>query len=175
MGMKLVHRGQKGVTLVELVIVVALAGIVSIAITASLFQMFSFSTLASNQMTAIRQVQQAGFWVSPDVMMAQVIDRGESSGFPLTLTWTDPESSDAHEVTYRLEDMGNGLDRLVREHRIIPATGPETIITMVVAEYVDAAATGFSPAGDGFELTVAATLGEQDETRTYEVQPRVGT
>jgi prepilin-type N-terminal cleavage/methylation domain-containing protein len=173
MGTRLIsiRKGQRGLTLVELVIVVALAGLVSIAITATAFQVFTFSARISNEMTAIRQVQQAGFWVSPDVMMAQDIEPGVSSGFPLTLNWTDLETDDAHEVVYTLENMGNGLERLVREHSVNGAN-PDT---MVVAEYIDQAGTSFVADGDdGFKLTVTATVGGHSETRTYEVQPRVG-
>jgi prepilin-type N-terminal cleavage/methylation domain-containing protein len=176
MNMKKLKRGQMGFTLVELVIVVALAGLVSIAITATAFQVFTFSTRISNEMTAIRQVQQAGFWVSPDVMMAQDIEPGVSSGFPLTLNWTDLETDDAHEVVYTLENMGNGLKRLLREHYITPP-GESKVLdsTTAVAEYIDQAGTSFVADGDdGFKLTVTATVGGHSETRTYEVQPRVG-
>jgi prepilin-type N-terminal cleavage/methylation domain-containing protein len=178
MGVRLMHKGQRGLTLVELVIVVALAGIVSVAIVATTFQVFTFSALASNQMTAIRQVQQAGFWVSPDVMMAQDIELGASSGFPLTLEWTDLETDDVHQVVYTLEDMGNGLNKLVRAHYITPEGEPTALELMVVAEYIADAGAGTSFVknidDDGYKLGVRAEVGKQSEDRTYEVQPRVG-
>jgi prepilin-type N-terminal cleavage/methylation domain-containing protein len=186
---KVLGGRSPGFTLIELVIVVALAGIVSVAIMATTFQVFSFSALASNQMTAIRQVQQAGFWVSPDVMMAKEVGLTETeiSHFPVTLTWQagDPNAPVEHEAIYRLEDMGNGLKRLVREHHITPPGGPETIDTMVVAQYiytdfieingVNQPATCFAQDGDAFKLTVTAKTGEQTETRTYQVKQRVTT
>lgn len=171
--MKKLKRGQLGVTLVELVIVVALAGLVGAAITATAFQVFTFSTRLSNQMTAIRQVQQAGFWVSPDVMMYDTsepsnIDYSGQGGKFLVLRWTDGNDSE-HEVTYVIT-AGN---KLQRTHKIIPDVGEPTTEVSIVAEYISSAS--FAPYGSAYDFNVTATVGEQSETRVYEVKPRVGT
>jgi hypothetical protein len=168
--MKKLKKGERGVTLVELVIVVALAGLVGAAITATAFQVFTFSTRLSNQMTAVRQVQQAGFWLSPDVMMAQNVTPGVSSGFPLILTWEEGGTGVPHEVKYTLVDMSGGLARLQREHKIDSALNSTTI----VAEYISSAS--FVPvAGGAYDFTVTATVGDQIENRVYQVEPRTGT
>jgi len=162
-------KGERGIGFVELIIVVALAGMVGAAITAAAFQTLTFTTRLSNQMTAIRQVQQAGFWVSPDVMMAQEVSRGQSAGFPLILSWTDPVTNDVHEVTY----VVTFERRLQRTHKITPQQGQSTTEVSVVAEYISSAS--FVLSGSAYILTVTATVGDQAETRTYQVQPRVGT
>jgi len=185
MNMKKLKRGQMGVTLVELVIVVALAGLVGAAITATAFQVFSFSTRLSNQMTAIRQVQQAGFWVSPDVMMAKTVTPDGCPNCLLTLNWTDG-ANNKHGVIYRLVDMSGGLRRLQREHYI--GTPLALNSTTTVAEYIDVTIDpvtgkpktrceppGVLPPSVALNFTVTATVGEQTETRTYEVKPRVDT
>jgi prepilin-type N-terminal cleavage/methylation domain-containing protein len=171
MDMKKLKKGERGFSLVELVIVVALAGLVGAALTATAFQVFTFSTRTSNQMTAIRQVQQAGFWVSPDVMMAQNVTLGGSLGFPLTLTWQEWGTNTTHTVTYNLTYMSGGLKRLQREHKI----GTSLNSTTVVAEYIDPTGTSFVQSGTAYNFTVTATVGGQTETRVYEVRPRVGT
>jgi hypothetical protein len=170
---KLMHRGEKGLTLVELVIVAGLVAIVSIVITATVFQVFSYSARVSNEMTAIRQVQQAGFWVSPDVMMAGPgeIDDNPGDGKFLVLGWT-AHNGTVNEVDYVLQSMpSTGVSRLMREHYVDSGL----VSTTTVAEYIDPTGTSFVPAGDGYKLTVTASVGEHSETRTYEVQPRVGT
>jgi prepilin-type N-terminal cleavage/methylation domain-containing protein len=174
MNMKKLKRGQRGFSLVELVIVVALAGIVGVAITATAFQVFTFGTRTSNQMTAIRQVQQAGFWVSPDVMMSDPadihVDPGE--GKFLVLGWTAHDGT-VHRVDYILENIpSTDVARLTRKHYIDSALSSTT----TVAEYIDPTMTSFEATGDGaYDFTVFARVGEQTESRVYEVQPRVGT
>jgi len=170
MKMKKLKKGQRGFSLVELVIVVALAGLVGVAITATAFQVFTFTTRISNQMTAIRQVQQAGFWVSPDVMMAQNVTPGGCANCLLTLNWTDG-ASNKHGVIYRLVDMSGGLRRLQREHYI--GTPLALNSTTTVAEYISSAS--FVLYGSAYNFTVTATVGGRTETRLYEVKPRPGT
>lgn len=167
MSMKKLKKGERGFSLVELVIVVALAGLVGAAITATAFQVFTFNTRLSNQMTAIRQVQQAGFWVSPDVMMAEPdkITYNASSEKFLVLGWTAYNDTE-YEVDYILQ---NGV--LSRQRYTKPAVVPD--YTTVVAEYISSAS--FVQYGSAYNFTVTATVGEQTEMRTYEVKPRVGT
>ena len=170
--MKKLKKGERGFTLVELVIVVALAGLVGAAITATAFQVFTFSTRLSNQMTAVRQVQQAGFWVSPDVMMYDTsepgnIDYSGQGGKFLVLRWTAHDGKE-HEVTYTI----TADDRLQRTHNITEG-GQTTTEVSVVAEYISSAS--FVPYDSAYIFIVTATVGGQTETRTYEVKPRVGT
>jgi len=165
------HKGQRGFSLVELVIVVALAGIVSIAITATAFQVFTFSTRMFNQMTAIRQAQQAGFWVSPDVMMSKTRVIGGSPDVLITLSWEEGGTGIPHAVNYTWAYMSGGLARLQRKHYIDSDLSSAT----TVAEYIDPAQTSFQAVTGGYIFTVTARVGEQTETRTYEVQFRVGT
>jgi len=172
MNMKKLKKGQKGFSLVELVIVVALAGLVGVAITATAFQVFTFTTRISNQMTAIRQVQQAGFWVSPDVMMSNTtkINVNPGGGKFLVLGWTAHDDK-AHEVIYSLVDISGGLARLQREHKIDSTLNSTT----TVAEYIDSAETSCDWDGKVLTFNVTATVGGRSETRTYEVKPRQGT
>jgi len=173
MNMKKLKKGERGFSLVELVIVVALAGLVGVAITATAFQVFTFTTRISNQMTAVRQVQQAGFWVSPDVMMAKTVTPGGCPNCLLTLNWTDGANS-KHGVIYRLVDMSGGLRRLQREHYI--GTPLALNSTTTVAEYINSTQTScaWNNITKALTFNVTATVGGRTETRTYQVSPRPG-
>ena len=168
MKMKRLKKGEKGFTLVELLIVIAITGLITGGITMTIFQVFNINTRNTNRMTAVRQVQNAGFWVSPDVQMAQNVTPGGSSGFPLTLTWEEWATGNNHTVVYTLVDMSGGLKKLWRSHSV---TGGNSTVTPI-AEYIDPVQTSFVPASGAFNFTVTATLGGQTETRVYEVTPR---
>ena len=179
MKMKKLKKGEKGFTLVELLIAMLLTGIVATAITGTILYVLNVNFSTANRMTAVRQVRNVGFWVSPDFQMAQGVEPGGSSGFPLTLTWTDLATNDTHTVIYTLENMPFGeFKRLQREH-----TGPDPLSITIVAEYIDPDQTSVDPdqpcnfpdCGEfSYTLTVTATVGGQNETREYEVKPRPG-
>jgi len=172
-----IQRDQRGLTLVELLIAILLAGIVTSGITMTIFQVFNMNSRTSSHMVAIRQVQHAGKQVSQDLLQAQGVDLGGGSGFPLTLAWTDWDDAQ-HEIDYTLEDMAGGLKKLQRSHSV--NGGEPTVI--LVAEYIDLAETScVCNCVDGCDcdnlvltFTVTANVGGQSETRVYEVTPRAG-
>lgn len=170
-----IHKGNKGFTLIEVLVVVVLIGLVSTGITASIIQLLKINTRASNHMIAVRQVQQAGKEVSKDTLQAQNVTYREACGFPIILAWTDWDGLE-NEIVYTLQPMPSspGLKMLQRTHTINGT--PQATAPPVVAEYIDSdcALTSFYPAGDAFTFTVTATVGEQSETRVYEIQPRPG-
>lgn len=184
--MKKLKKGERGFTLIELLITILLAGIVTAAVTGTTLYVLNVNAGTANRMTAVRQVRNVGFWISPDVQMAQCVEPDVSPGFPLTLTWTDLATNDTHKVIYTLEDMSGGLNRLKREHNIYIDSELDSTTTTIVAEYIDPAETScvwnctcdcfwecdWDYAWLTFEVT--ATVGGQNETREYKVKPRPG-
>lgn len=168
LNMKKLKRDQRGLTLIELVIVIAITGLITTAITMTVFQVFNMNTRASNHMTAVSQVQHAGKLVSEDILEAQSVNATGSSGFPLTLTWTEVGApGDSHTIIYTLED-----GELWRSESV---NGGNSTLTRV-AEYINDNPADTYCDWDSEVLTfkVTATVGEQSETRVYEVKPRPG-
>jgi prepilin-type N-terminal cleavage/methylation domain-containing protein len=171
--MKRLKKGQRGFTLIEVLIVIGLTGLISVGLTTTIMQVLTMSHHTANRMTAVRQVQQAGFWVSPDVQMAQPdkVDDNPSSGKFLVLNWTAQDGKE-HEVDYTLENMPSSEFKiLLRKHYIDTALDSTT----KVAEYINPAQTSCVWAGGELIFTVTATVGDQSETKIYEVKPRPGT
>lgn len=161
----LINKKQRGFTLVELMLAMALTGIITGAITMTILQVVNSTARTNNHMIAIRQVQNAGYWLSRDVQMAQIVEPTDPDpdGFPLTLTWTDWGGT-VNVVAYTL----NGTD-LVRDD------GDQN----PVAEFIESVDVSPRPYTSGaLTFTVTATVGGgsqgQSETRTYEIVPRPG-
>lgn len=155
----LIHRNQRGFTIIELLIAVALTGIVAGATTTTIVQVFDGSARTSNHMTAVRQVQNAGYWVSRDAQMAETVVTTGATGFPLTLTWIEWDSGDAHQVVYSLL-IDN---KLQRQHY----TNLNPDATAIVAQSID-------PNNTQFEFTGGSAFSLPDSGDAFTVTDAVG-
>ena len=182
--LSIINKNQSGFTLVELMIAVAVSGLIMLGIMLTTFQVFGGNLRSSGEMEVVRQAQNAGYWISRDAQMAKEVEPGVSDGFPLTLTWYEyyyhednPADRDGKgfRVIYTLVD-----DKLKREYYEADedASGdvtfnPDPDYTTFVAEYIESINCVFV---DGkLTLTVTASVGgwqPQSETREYEVKPR---
>ena len=170
MNMKRLHKDQRGLTIIELLVVIVLTSLITAAITTTFFQVFNMNTRTANHMSALSQVQQAGKLVSEDILEAQERDPNPATGEFLILGWN---STQTHEIVYTLED-----GELWRSESI-DGGGP----TMTrVAEYINSDPTKTYCEQQGtvviFKVTATVgegTWGEESEQRVYRVQPRPGT
>jgi len=165
-----IHKHQRGITLIELLVAIALVGLLSAGIAGMISQLLTINTRTSNHMVAVRQVQQAGKEVSKDALQAQSLESGNSSGLLLTLAWIEWETGDLHEVVYTLENMSGGLKKLQRSHSV---NDEEPTVTRI-AQYIDPDQTSCVWSGGELAFAVTSTVGGQSETREYKVQPRPG-
>jgi len=165
--MNLLHRDQQGFTLIELLVAIPIAALIATAAAGGVFQILN-STRASDDILAYRWVQTAGFWVSQDGIQAQSIPPEGDMPFPFTLSWTDWDDGDVHQVTYSLVSMPSGtLQRLQRQESI---DGNLTYTT--VGQYIDPSQTNCKRDGNVLTFNVTAAVGRQTATRTYEITPR---
>ena len=137
----LINKDQRGFTLIELIVAIAITGLITGGITTAIFQVFSVNALSNNHMLALRQVQNAGYWISHDAQMAQNITLGDNPDTPppadppnppeteiLTLVWVgwgriwkqgndNWQSIDTYEVRYTYDN-----NKLWRYERITTNT-----------------------------------------------------
>lgn len=169
--LRLINKNQIGLTMLELMLAFAISGVITTGVTMTFYQVVTGSIRTNNHMTAVKHVQDAGYWFSYDAQAAQSVTLGPSSGFDLTLSWIDWNGV-TNTVTYSLDDMGGGLKKLNRH--LVAGTTTDT----VVAQYIDGSAqnTNVTLANSRLTLTITATVGsgsqQQVETRVYRVTPR---
>ncbi len=168
---RLINKSQLGFTLIELLIAIAIGGAIAGAGSMATRQVMTETIRNNNHEVAVRQVQNAGHWVTRDTQMAQtVVPDGDADGLPLTLTWQNFAGTNEYQVVYSIV---NG--ELIREH----STNGTPDATTTVARYIDSdpAKTNCSFSEPVLTFTVTATVGggslqEGSETRIYEIVHR---
>ena len=178
--MKDIHKGQRGISLVELLVAIAIVGALSAGIAMLISQIITGNTRTSNHMIAVRQVQQAGKDLSQDTLQAQNITALGDRGFPLIMEWTAWGSGPTHEVVYTLEDMPGGLadTQQLRRTYIQYTDGQKTYeSSRIVAQYIVPDETSCDVGAKKAHFTITASVGgdppyEGRETRVYEADRR---
>ena len=183
-----ITKNQRGFTLIELIIAIAITTLIAGGVASALFQVYNVNTLNSNHMTATRQVQNAGFWISQDSQMAQIVDTTDDVGTAeieiLFLSWTgwgydigDDKGTDYVEVVYYYDVATSEIWRNeVKTTTIYDSDGgpvgtPTSSSSLFrVAQFITSATTALS--GNKIELTIVAEVADSSEKRTYEVSPR---
>jgi prepilin-type N-terminal cleavage/methylation domain-containing protein len=181
---------ERGVTLIELLVAIPIAGLVAAAAAGTIVQLLNTNDISAG-MLAVRQVQIAGDWVSRDGVQAQSADNISDNistgvGMPFTLKWSywdtgaTPEVNETHQVTYSLVNMPSGSLKRLQRHEVVKDKGGATIsdTTITVAEYIDGSATSCvwewanGKRQPSFIFKIKAVVGQKTESRSYQVRPR---
>jgi len=190
---------SRGFTLLETMVVVAIGIMIVGAAGPAVFQVMTGSERSHNRVTAVLQVQRAGYWISNDALKSQVTDVGGGNGFRLTLKWSQvwPQKgkndvityvSTEYEVKYTLELDPLNLDygELTRHEKLETniyddagqlVSSTNSNANTVVAQYLTAAEASFIGSILAVNVTARFPLtGDRyvaEETRVYEIRPRL--
>ena len=157
------QRSEKGFTLIEVMIAVAIMGIIMPVIAMTTTALLTNHQQANDHNVILHQVQNAGYWISRDVQMAKDVIFDDPSGFPLTLDIpVDTDENNNYSVDYLFD--GNKLKRQVYD------SSDTLILETLIAEYIDVQDTTFSTLGSNiYNLTVKVSKGEVVVERCYKV------
>jgi len=172
----MIKRDQGGFTLIELLVVMAIAALMVGAASMTTFQVTDITRRSNDHMTAVRQVQNAGYWISRDALMAEqvIVDSDPETADFLTVLWTEwgyGEDSIYHSVIYSFQDLSQGIAKLKRTHWSSAGANEQTL----VAEYIyynpddPDDTTKVSYQSPVLTMQITASLGEAKETKEYRV------
>ncbi len=172
--------GEKGFTLVELVVAVAIIALVSAAASAAIFQIFRGTDRNNDQITAVCQTENAGYWISRDAQMAETIST-ENLTSPDFLVlrwseWADNGTAIYHSVAYSFKDVTGSIGTLTRVHQSSVETAKETLVARHI--YYNPSDTDntskASYQSPVLTLQLTAISGNARETREYKIKHRAG-
>jgi len=114
------RRGEKGFTMVELLVAMVIMVTISGAAGAATFQTLKGTARGTGYMSAVRQVENAGHWISRDAMMAETVQT-DSLAWPnfIVINWAERDyvNDDIyHSATYYFQDFSNDKGKLMRRH-----------------------------------------------------------
>ncbi len=172
--------GERGFTLVELVVAVALIGLVSAAASSAIFQIFRGNDRNNDQITAVRQAENAGYWISRDAQMAETIST-ENLTSPDFLVlrwseWADNGTAIYHSATYSFDNATDSVYKLIRVHRSSTRPSEQTLVAQYI--YYDPSDTDntskASYENPVLTLQLTTISGKTRETREYKIKHRAG-
>ena len=159
--------GGKGFTMVELLVVLAITGVIVAPLTMATITLLITPQRTADQGIVLQQVQNAGRWLSRDVQMTKMVSPGGANGFPLTLTIPMDDNPD-NDYTIEYEFEGSKLKRRFYD------SGDNLTSETFIADYIDTDNTTFgSLAGGSYKLNIRAVKGEAAVTRGYEINQRL--
>lgn len=163
---------QRGFSLIEMVVALAITGAIAGVITMGIFQTMDYSARDSARMTAVKQVENAIHFISRDVQQARTITPAatpDPDGFPLSLSWVDWDGKQ-YVVSYTV--TGEELQRSYSENGVV------TSLTVARNVNPDPDKTNCTYASRVFNLKLTATVSgypaEISETREIRITPRSG-
>jgi prepilin-type N-terminal cleavage/methylation domain-containing protein len=170
-------RSQLGFTLVEMMIGLVIGTMILAGIGALMQHLLITTAQQSDKTLAQVEVHYVSFWIGEDVAQAQSISLAKSStGFPLTLNWTDPEAGDT-TIIYSVGNMTDKLGRtLLKLTRTKDGAGNSTVAEHLVPEgtrcYQKTETGNESVLTNVLVLEVTARVDQKVESGSYEISPR---
>lgn len=153
---------ERGVSLVELIVGIAIAALVMAYISTAVVQFYQVTRWGNSQLFLASDFQTASLWLGRDAAESAAFTAGAGNVYG-TLSWAD--GSNAYRYSYSSLDQA-----LVREHLL----GGVVQSTLSVARHIaNQSDVTFSLSADLLTVSLTATSGGESETATFEFALRV--
>ena len=126
------RNGEKGYTLIELIVATTIIATIAGAASITIFQIMKGTDINNTHMTAVSQVQNAGYWLSRDARMAQGVETDNLTAPDFIVfnwrEWDEENEEIFHTSTYFFEDLTGGIGKLKRSHWSSAGANSQTLI-----------------------------------------------
>ena len=171
-------RFEKGFTLLELIIALSITLVISASSGPAIFQVFGGTERNSNRLTAVRQVENAGFWIARDAQKANTVRTDNVTSPDLLLlnwtTWDDAGYPTYYSARYSFDNVTASIGRLKRNYWSSAGANQTALVALNI--YYNPADTDnttmASYQGPILTLRLSAIVGKSQETRKYYIQRR---
>jgi prepilin-type N-terminal cleavage/methylation domain-containing protein len=167
MGNAMKTNTQRGFTLIELIVAVAVMSLLGIGIAVATYHVINVNAITQTGMKAVKQVENAVDAISVDSQMAQVVQVSAAPDFPLVISWTEWNNT-THHVTYAI--VGNQLQR---SHSVNSGEPQVNIVATNIDTGEGLNTLDYS--GGVLTCKLTCTVGEfrsSTESRTFRITPR---
>jgi prepilin-type N-terminal cleavage/methylation domain-containing protein len=165
-------KKESGFTLIELLISTAILAVVVAGLSFTINTIMNTYNIARDQSVALRQVQNAGYWMTQDIQRVES-PPPNLSAFPIQMQcYTGDDLSDTETIAYSIVSE-NDINRIYKS-----VNGGEN---MLIANYIidTPDKTSISSTTDNvtgekyYVLEVTASYNETEESGVYVIKPRV--
>jgi prepilin-type N-terminal cleavage/methylation domain-containing protein len=165
-------KKESGFTLIELLISTAILAVVVAGLSLTINTIMNTYNIARDKSIALRQVQNAGYWMTQDIQRVES-PPPNLSAFPIQIQcYTGDDLSDTETIAYSIVTE-NEVNRIYKS-----VDGGQN---MLIADYIIniPGKTGISSSTDNvtgekyYILEITASFKEAEESGVYVIKPRV--
>jgi prepilin-type N-terminal cleavage/methylation domain-containing protein len=162
-----ISESQQGFTLIEVLVAVAITGFIGVGVATAVFQVINVNELSTNHVIAVKQVENAAYWINRDARMAQIIQPGGGAGFPLNMSWVEWDNT-IRNVSYAI--INGQLQRSISTNGAPPT---QTMVAQNIDNNPDNTNCQYANGVFTFKVTASVSgFRSASETRMAEVIPR---
>jgi prepilin-type N-terminal cleavage/methylation domain-containing protein len=167
------RANQRGFTLIEVMVALAVTGVLSAGVATAVFQIGNINGTNSVNMVAVKQVENAVHYLNRDIQQSQSIEY-DGQDYWLRLKWISWDNVQ-NQVTYQLADIQDGVGNLLRNDGTTKITVARSIKDDQTITPPNSAATPPEKSWT-IRITAEVTSGSKQatETRTFKIIPRPG-
>ena len=169
-------RNEKGFTLINLAVVIAISAIIAAGAGMTTAQIIQGSQHSRDWATAARQAQNVGYWLGQDILTAQTVNVTDDLGTAdiefVIMSWKDWETGETYDIRYVWLDSADSLKKLKRKQLTCDEDGVEIgNKTTLIADNINTA--NLSSDNGTWSLCVEARSGEKSAAKEYEIYQRL--